>query len=76
MYLCAESHNKGEPAAAGTGRRRAYSMENTKHKGNYKGTTAMHAKNQDMAFVNDTIEDAKSVTNFDTKNKKTDSRNG
>ena len=32
----------------------------------------MKAKNQDMAFVNDTIEDAKSVTNFSSKNKKTD----
>ncbi|MCR2807430.1 hypothetical protein [Paenibacillus soyae] len=49
-------------------------MENQNHKGNYKGTTAMHAKNQDMAFVNDTIEDAKSVTNFSNKKeKKTDS---
>lgn len=47
-------------------------MENTKHKGNYKGTTRMRAKNQDMAFVNDTVEDAKSVTNFSVKNKKTD----
>jgi hypothetical protein len=47
-------------------------MENQSHKGNYKGTTAMKAKNQDMAFVNDTIEDAKSVTNFSSKNKKTD----
>ncbi|WP_164545412.1 MULTISPECIES: hypothetical protein [Paenibacillus] len=47
-------------------------MENSKHKGNYKGTTAMHAKNQDMAFVNDTIEDAKSVTNYSSVKKKTD----
>jgi hypothetical protein len=47
-------------------------MENTKHKGNYKGTTAMKAKNQDMAFVNDNVEDAKSVSNFSGKKKKTD----
>ncbi|HUC92618.1 MAG TPA: hypothetical protein VMS09_11380 [Paenibacillus sp.] len=46
-------------------------MENKEHKGNYKGTTAMHAKNQDMAFVNDTIEDTKSVSNF-TGKKRTD----
>ncbi|WP_202915307.1 hypothetical protein [Paenibacillus paridis] len=47
-------------------------MENQSHKGNYKGTTNMKAKNQDMAFVNDTAEDAKSVTNFSSKKKKTD----
>lgn len=47
-------------------------MENQSHKGNYKGTTHMKVKNQDMAFVNDTIEDAKSVTNFSSKKKKTD----
>lgn len=47
-------------------------MENKKHKGNYKGTTAMKAKNQDMAFVNDNMEDAKSVSNFSGKKKRTD----
>ena len=47
-------------------------MENQKHKSNYKGTTNMKAKNQDMAFVNDTVEDAKSVTNFSSKKKQTD----
>lgn len=47
-------------------------MENQTHKGNYKGTAHMKAKNQDMAFVNDHVEDAKSVTNFTTKKKKTD----
>ncbi|RIE04145.1 hypothetical protein [Cohnella faecalis] len=36
-------------------------MENKSHKGNYKGTTNMAAKNQDMAFVNDTLENTKSV---------------
>ncbi|MFD1957882.1 hypothetical protein ACFSL6_27840 [Paenibacillus thailandensis] len=46
-------------------------MENKNRAGNYKGTTHMKAKNQDMAFVNDTVEDAKSVTNFGKK-KKTD----
>ncbi len=44
-------------------------MENKKHKGNYKGTTEMNAKNQDMAFVNDNVEDAKSVSNFGKKKK-------
>ncbi|MFX3636392.1 MAG: hypothetical protein ACE3L7_20770 [Candidatus Pristimantibacillus sp.] len=47
-------------------------MENQTHKGNYKGTTHMKAKNQNMAFVNDNVEDAKSVTNFSNKKKKTD----
>ncbi len=47
-------------------------MENKTHRGNYKGTTNMKAENQDMAFVNDTVEDAKSVTNFSPKQKKTD----
>ncbi|WP_192043403.1 hypothetical protein [Paenibacillus lycopersici] len=47
-------------------------MENQTHKGNYKGTTHMAAKNQDMAFVNDTLEDAKSVTNYGSVKKKTD----
>lgn len=45
-------------------------MENKSHRGNYKGTTAMKAKNQDMAFVNDTIEGAKSVTPFSEKKKR------
>lgn len=45
-------------------------MENNTHRGNYKGTTKMHAKNQDMAFVNDTIEDSKSVSNFTSRKKK------
>lgn len=49
-------------------------MENQTHKGNYKGTTSMNAKNQDMAFVNDTLEDAKSVSNFSTNHKKTDKK--
>lgn len=33
-------------------------MENTKYQGNYVGTTNMKAKNQDMAFVNNTLERA------------------
>lgn len=49
-------------------------MENQSHKGNYQGTTNMNAKNQDMAFVNDTLEDTKSVSNYSTKNKKTDQK--
>ncbi|MFF2092519.1 hypothetical protein [Paenibacillus sp. NPDC058174] len=47
-------------------------MENKSHKGNYKGTTAMKAKNQDMAFVNDNVEDTKSVSNFTADKKKSD----
>lgn len=38
--------------------------ENKKHRGNYAGTTDMKAENQDMAFVNDTLENAKSVTSI------------
>ncbi|WP_169507391.1 hypothetical protein [Paenibacillus harenae] len=47
-------------------------MENRKHKGNYTGTTNMQAKNQDMAFVNDNLEDTKSVSNFSARKKRTD----
>lgn len=35
-------------------------MENKSHKGNYKGTAHMKAENQDMAFVNDTVEKTES----------------
>ncbi|SDN74169.1 hypothetical protein SAMN04487897_104259 [Paenibacillus sp. yr247] len=37
-------------------------MENKKHAGNYTGTKNMNAKNQDLEFVNDTLENAPSVT--------------
>ncbi len=47
-------------------------MENKSHKGNYKGTTRMHAENQDMAFVNDTLENTKSVAPVPKSKKKTD----
>ncbi|MFC5701543.1 hypothetical protein ACFPVX_09605 [Cohnella faecalis] len=47
-------------------------MENKSHKGNYKGTTNMAAKNQDMAFVNDTLENTKSVAPTPRADKKTD----
>jgi len=47
-------------------------MENKSHKGNYKGTTHMKAKNQDMAFVNDTVEGAKSIWPYSKKDKKSD----
>jgi len=36
--------------------------ENKKHRGNYIGSTNMNAENQDMAFVNDTLENAKNMT--------------
>ncbi|MDF2651784.1 MAG: hypothetical protein K0Q73_7589 [Paenibacillus sp.] len=37
-------------------------MENKKHRDKYSGTTNMNAKNQDMAFVNDTLENAPNTT--------------
>lgn len=37
-------------------------MENIKHAGNYKGTRNMNAENQDMAFVNDTLENTPNTT--------------
>ncbi|MBB6669918.1 hypothetical protein [Cohnella nanjingensis] len=47
-------------------------MENKTHQGNYEGTTNMAAKNQDMAFVNDTLERTKSVAPVPKKKKKSD----
>ncbi|WP_168735402.1 hypothetical protein [Cohnella fermenti] len=47
-------------------------MENQKHAGNYKGTANMKAKNQDMAFVNDTIDRAKSATPLNRPGKRSD----
>lgn len=47
-------------------------MENKSHRGNYKGTTNMKAKNQDMAFVNDSLERTKSVAPVPQVNKETD----
>lgn len=38
--------------------------ENTKHKGNYEGTAYTEAENQDMEFVNDTVEEAKTTKNL------------
>ncbi|MGG1550803.1 MULTISPECIES: hypothetical protein [Paenibacillus] len=37
-------------------------MENNKHAGNYTGTTNTNAENQDMEFVNDTLENAPNTT--------------
>ncbi|WP_199618207.1 hypothetical protein [Paenibacillus alkalitolerans] len=36
-------------------------MENRTRAGNYTGTTNMEAENQDMAFVNDTLENAQNT---------------
>lgn len=47
-------------------------MENKSRKGNYKGTTNMNAKNQDMAFVNDSLENTKSVAPVPSVKKETD----
>lgn len=47
-------------------------MENKSHKGNYKGTTKMKAENQDMAFVNDTLENTKSIAPVPSTKKETD----
>ncbi|MFD0673370.1 hypothetical protein [Cohnella sp. GCM10027633] len=55
-----------------TGRRLIKTMENKSHKGNYKGTTNMKARNQDMAFVNDTLENTKSVAPVPQAQKETD----
>jgi len=38
--------------------------ENKKHQGNYEGTASMKAENQDMEFVNDTVEGAKTTQNL------------
>ncbi|MFH5186802.1 hypothetical protein ACHHV8_31770 [Paenibacillus sp. TAB 01] len=38
--------------------------ENKKHQGNYEGTASMKAENQDMEFVNDTVEDVKTTKNL------------
>jgi hypothetical protein len=43
-------------------------MENKKHEGNYPGTANMNAENQDMAFVNDTLENAPSTTSINLAN--------
>jgi hypothetical protein len=37
-------------------------VENNKHEGNYTGTANMSAENQDMEFVNDTLENAPNTT--------------
>jgi hypothetical protein len=37
--------------------------ENTKHQGNYEGTANMEAENQDMEFVNDTLNGVKTRLN-------------
>jgi len=42
--------------------------ENNIHRGNYVGTKSMKAENQDMEFVNDTLqeaEDKKAIVNSD-----------
>lgn len=44
--------------------------ENTKHKGNYEGTASMQAENQDMEFVNDTVENVKTTNNLAGVNRK------
>ncbi|MBP1153398.1 MULTISPECIES: hypothetical protein [unclassified Paenibacillus] len=38
--------------------------ENKKHQGNYEGTASMEAENQNMEFVNDTVEDVKTTKNL------------
>jgi hypothetical protein len=37
-------------------------MENKTHQGNYRGTANMSAENQDLEFVNDTLDQAKNTT--------------
>jgi hypothetical protein len=38
--------------------------ENKKHQGNYEGTASMSAENQDLEFVNDTVEGVKTTQNL------------
>lgn len=38
--------------------------ENKKHQGNYEGTASMSAENQDLEFVNDVVENAKTTNNL------------
>lgn len=38
--------------------------ENKVHRGNYKGTGAMKAENQDMEFVNDTLQTGEDKKGF------------
>jgi hypothetical protein len=40
----------------------ALAMENNTRQGNYTGSGNMKAENQDMEFVNDTLENAKNTT--------------
>ncbi|MDF2924112.1 MAG: hypothetical protein K0R57_3026 [Paenibacillaceae bacterium] len=44
--------------------------ENKSHRGNYKGTGAMKAENQDMEFVNDTIQEGNDKHAFKHQDKK------
>ncbi|WP_189597173.1 hypothetical protein [Paenibacillus elgii] len=37
--------------------------ENKKHDGNYESTASMEAENQDMEFVNDTLNQVKTTVN-------------
>ncbi|MNI19736.1 hypothetical protein D3C73_731820 [compost metagenome] len=37
-------------------------VENNTHEGNYNSTKITNAENQDMEFVNDTLENAQNVT--------------
>lgn len=39
-------------------------VENRKHRNDYTGTENMEAENQSMEFVNDTLENAPSVTSI------------
>lgn len=46
--------------------------ENNTHRGNYKGTGHMQAENQDMEFVNDTIQIGLDKNAFKNVHKKDD----
>ncbi|NEW06610.1 hypothetical protein GK047_11355 [Paenibacillus sp. SYP-B3998] len=37
-------------------------VENNTHAGDYRGTTNTNAKNQDLEFVNDTLENAPNIS--------------
>jgi len=54
---------KAKNTGVNTKERKVPVMENKTHKGNYKGTANMAAENQDMAFVNDTLEETENTQN-------------
>jgi hypothetical protein len=61
--FCIIPVSKAKNTKVYTKERKVPMMENKTHKGNYKGTANMAAENQDMAFVNDTLEETENTQN-------------